>query len=100
MYCRHSFFPFWEGISEIPAKKQEPAPVNVGGKIYDYYQATQKQRSMERDIRALKREAYASQDPEEKKEIRRKISAKTTQYRQFSAAVDIRPKENRLRVVS
>lgn len=100
VYCRHSFFPFWEGISEIPAKKQEPAPVNVGGKIYDYYQATQKQRSMERDIRALKREAYASQDPEEKKEIRRKISAKTTQYRQFSAAVDIRPKENRLRVVS
>lgn len=98
--CRHTFFPFWEGISEVPAAKQEPDPVEVDGKTYSFYDATQKQRSMERDIRALKREAYATTDKTEKQEIQRKISAKTTQYRQFSRAVDIRPKENRLRVVS
>ena len=98
--CRHTFFPYWEGISEIPGTKTEPDPVDVDGKTYTYYEATQKQRSMEREIRALKREAYATTSSDEKKELQRKAAAKTKDYRRFSAAVDIRPKENRLRVVS
>lgn len=97
--CRHTFFPYWEGISQPAAAKTEPDPVDVDGRTYTYYQATQKQRSMERDIRALKREAYVSTG-EDKKEIQRKITAQTREYHAFSNAVDIRPKDNRLRVVA
>lgn len=100
IYCRHSFFPYWEGISEIPAKRQPEPPTTYNGRTYSYYQATQAQRAMERDIRALKREAYATTDDAERAEINRKVRAKTSDYNKFSVAVGIRAKENRLRVVS
>ena len=74
--------------------------MEVDGKSYDYYEATQHQRSMEREIRALKREAYATTSEEDRRALDRKISAKTADYHRFSAAVDIRPKDNRLRVVA
>ena len=98
--CRHSFYPFWEGISAIPEPLPVREPVEVDGKSYDYYEATQHQRSMEREIRALKREAYATTSDEDRRALDRKISAKTADYHRFSAAVDIRPKDNRLRVVA
>lgn len=98
--CRHTFYPFWEGISEIPEALPEYEPVEVNGKEYDYYKATQEQRRMEREIRALKREKYVAEDKEAAQEIQRKISAKTTEYHNFSDAVGIRAKDNRLRVVA
>ena len=98
--CRHTFYPFWEGISEIPEALPEYEPVEVNGKEYDYYKATQEQRSMEREIRALKREKYVADTKEAAQEIQRKISAKTTEYHNFSDAVGIRAKDNRLRVVA
>ena len=55
---------------------------------------------MEREIRALKREKYVAEDKEAAQEIQRKISAKTTEYHNFSDAVGIRAKDNRLRVVA
>jgi hypothetical protein len=98
--CRHTFYPYWEGISEIPEALPEYEPVEVDGKEYDYYKATQEQRSMEREIRALKREKYVAEDKEAAQAIQRKISAKTTEYHNFSDAVGIRAKDNRLRVVA
>lgn len=98
--CRHTFYPFWEGVSEIPEPLPEYEPVEVNGKEYDYYKATQEQRSMEREIRALKREKYVADTKEAAQEIQRKISAKTTEYHNFSDAVGIRAKDNRLRVVA
>lgn len=98
--CRHTFYPYWEGISEIPEALPEYEPVEVDGKEYDYYKATQEQRSMEREIRALKREKYVAEDKEAAQAIQRKISAKTTDYHIFSDAVGIRAKDNRLRVVA
>ena len=74
--------------------------MEVNGKEYDYYQATQKQRSMEREIRALKREKYVAEDKEAAQALQRKISAKTVEYHNFSDAVGIRAKDNRLRVVA
>ena len=74
--------------------------MEVNGKEYDYYKATQEQRSMEREIRALKREKYVADTKEAAQEIQRKISAKTTEYHNFSDAVGIRAKDNRLRVVA
>jgi len=97
--CRHTFYPFWEGISEIPEPLETWEEKEVDGKTYDYYDATQHQRSMEREIRALKREEYVA-DPEHKAEIDRKIKAKTQEYHRFSEEVGIRPKDNRLRVVA
>ncbi|ADU25681.1 phage minor capsid protein [Ethanoligenens harbinense] len=59
--CRHSFFPYFEGLS-TPAyphtKLAEYAQktVTYNGDTMTYYAATQKQRAMERAIRATKRE--------------------------------------------
>ena len=97
--CRHTFYPFWEGISEIPEPLPEYEPVEVDGKEYDYYKATQEQRAMEREIRALKREEYVATGSD-RQEVDRKIRAKTSEYHRFSEEVGIRPKDNRLRVVA
>lgn len=97
--CRHTFYPFWEGISEIPEPLDVWEEKEVDGKTYDYYDATQHQRSMEREIRALKREEYVA-EPSDRQEIDRKIRAKTSEYHRFSEEVGIRPKDNRLRVVA
>jgi hypothetical protein len=62
--CRHSFFPFFEGISqnaydEEMVNELNDASVMFHGKPMDMYDATQYQRSIERKIRYWKREAGA-----------------------------------------
>jgi len=60
--CRHSFYPFFEGISVTAYKdlaEYEGKPVTYNGKEMTFYDATQKQRSIEREIRKAKREASA-----------------------------------------
>jgi len=62
--CRHSFYPFFEGISEkayTEATLDEYADTRVkyNGKEYSVYDANQIQRRIERDIRKTKREAGA-----------------------------------------
>lgn len=95
--CRHQHYPFWPGISEKEEFEPEPGPFTVGGKTYTYYQATQKQRAMERRIRELKREVNAGGD---KARLGSLIRQKTQEYNSFSKAVNIRPKLERLRVAS
>lgn len=95
--CTHEFYPFWEDISEVPDKKEEPEPVEVDGKTYTYYEATQEQRRMERSIRADKRERDALKTiGEDTSEISNRISKKTNDYHVFSTNVGIRAKDNRL----
>lgn len=62
--CRHSFFPYFEGISRPAYTKEELEQFNA--KNYEYngvrmteYEATQKQRYIERQIRRWKREEQA-----------------------------------------
>ena len=99
--CTHEFYPFWEGVSIIPEDIEEPAPVMLDGKEYDYYHATQKQRSMERDIRALKREIEAQKViGGNTTELQAKLRQKTSEYHSFSEKVGIRAKDNRLVVAS
>lgn len=93
--CRHTHYPYWPGISEPIAYQREPGPFTVNGRRYTYYEATQKQRAMERQIRALKREVNAGGNPDLKSEIRQR----TREYKAFSDACGIRPKLERLRVV-
>ena len=97
--CRHTFYVFFEGISEPNQWNPEPAPVTVNGRDYDYYHATQRQRQMERQIRATKREIEAQRAlGGDTKELQSKLRKQTADYKRFSADVGIRPKTERLRV--
>lgn len=97
--CTHDFYPFWEGASVIPEDITEPEPVKVNGKTYTYYQATQQQRKMERDIRATKREIEAQKAiGGSTTELRSKLRGQTAAYKKFSADAGLKVKQNRLRV--
>lgn len=59
--CRHDWFPFFDGLSEsaYPREKlqeYESQTVTYNGKTLSYYDATQQQRYIERQIRRWKRE--------------------------------------------
>lgn len=99
--CTHDFYPFWEGASVIPDDLEEPAPVNINGKEYTYYQVSQQQRKMERDIRATKREIEAQRAiGGETTALQSKLRKQTADYKQFSAAAGVKTKDNRLRVTN
>lgn len=102
--CSHNFYPYWPGISVKPADIKEPPPVEINGKEYTYYQATQKQRQYERKLRSLKREALIQEnsggDPAEIAKIRSQARAVNREYNSFSAAAGLKPKPNRARVVN
>ncbi len=62
--CRHSHFPYFKGISEnfynpIILDDYASRKVSYNGKEMSFYDGTQVQRGIERDIRAAKREAAA-----------------------------------------
>lgn len=98
--CTHDFYPFWEGASVIPEDIKEPDPVTINGKEYTYYQCTQKQRSMERDIRAIKREINATEAlGMGSSELRSKLKQKTQEYRSFSYSANLKTRPERLRIV-
>lgn len=64
--CRHSFYPFFEGISENAYSRKELSEykskkVTYNGKEVDFYTATQYQRHIERRIRFWKRQEAALQ---------------------------------------
>lgn len=59
--CRHNFFPFFEGLSrsaypEDVLRRYENQTVTYNGEKLSYYDATQKQRYLERQVRRWKRE--------------------------------------------
>jgi hypothetical protein len=98
--CTHDFYPYWDGISIIEPDLKEPAPVMVNGREYDYYQATQKQRSMERSIRALRREIEAQRAiGGDISVLQANLRKQSADYHNFSVAVGIRAKNNRIRVI-
>ena len=89
--CTHDFYPHWEG-------DYIPPDVEVGE---EYYKNTQKQRSMERGIRATKREIEAQNAiGGDTTQLKSKLRQQEKACRDFSKEVGIRPKENRLVVVS
>lgn len=62
--CRHNFYPFFEGISEKTYTRPELKELNAmeyeyNGRKMTEYEATQKQRHIERQIRRWKREEQA-----------------------------------------
>lgn len=101
--CRHSFYPFWEGISVQNKWPEEPAPVEINGKTYTYYQLTQEQRRMEREIRALKREALAYREAGlnvKADYAQSRANGMIREYNEFSEKAGISPKPSRLRIAT
>lgn len=106
--CRHSFWPYIEGVSErtytdaeLEAMKPENRPkIKFEGREYDDYQATQKQRQIERTIRRQKRlkAAYESAGlTAEADAAGAKLRALNQKYREFSKAAGLPEQRERLK---
>lgn len=99
--CRHTHYPYWPGISEPVEYPPEPGPFEVDGKKYTYYQATQRQRAMERSIRAMKRDALAQDAMGDRGALaaaKIRLDEKMAAYKRFSAQVNMRPRLERTQV--
>lgn len=104
-YCRHNYYGWYEGSpraytnQELRAMTDEGGPkIQYEGKTYTYYEATQKQRSMERRIISTKRELIgynAAGDKEAFQAASLKLRTQKQNYQQFSDAADIRAKFDR-----
>ena len=90
--CRHRMFPFFPGIS-VPNPHQIDEKENR--KVYE---ATQKQRAMERNIRAIKKRmivAKASGDMERAKAYRKALTEKQNQIEKFCKDNNLRRQTER-----
>lgn len=104
-YCRHSFYPYVEGMPRTWTDKQlrniDPPDFEYEGQRYSHYEATQKQRAMERRIRQIKREliGYDSAGLEDAfNEASARLREARDNYKDFSKAANIRPKNDRSQV--
>jgi hypothetical protein len=57
--CKHSLNPYYPGITELPDRSFAAEREHFGMSSEEYYEATQRQRAMERAIRATKRQIAA-----------------------------------------
>lgn len=107
--CRHSFWPYIEGVSErtytdkeLEAMKPENRPKTVfEGREYDDYQAAQMQRRIERTIRKQKRlkTAYESAGlTEESTAAGAKLRILNQKYEAFSKAAGLPEQRERMKV--
>lgn len=105
--CRHDFFPVIEGVDVPLYTKEElanidPPPFEYNGKRYTYYEATQKQRSMERAIRKTKREILAADKTGDKDRFTEKsirLRRQREEYEKFSKSAGLLTQNERNQVV-
>lgn len=105
--CRHSYWPFIEGVSERTYTDEEldnidPPPFEFEGQTYTRYEATQKQRQIERTIRKLKREraAYRAAGLSDKAEsVSIRIRRLSNEYTKFSKAAGLPQQRERMNVI-
>lgn len=108
--CYHDYFPFFPGISERAytdeeldkMNHEENTPKEYHGREYTAYQATQRQRSLERSMRAQRQEIHLLQtggaDDEEIMLARGKYRALSAEYTHFSKAMGIPQQRERVTV--
>lgn len=106
--CRHKKYPWIEGVSERTYTDEQLAHIDDGhdvdfeGKHYTAYEATQKQRQIERTVRKLKREqtAYkAAGLTEEEQAVTARIRRLNAEYKAFSEAAGLPLQRERMKVV-
>lgn len=96
--CAHHFYPYWEG-DPIP-QYTPPADVEINGKTYTYYEATQAMRKREREIRATRRELEATEAlGGDTKELAAKLKSMRNEYRAFGEKAGVTPRYSALGVV-
>lgn len=96
--CRHNHYVWFLGVSTFPKEQPQPGPVTIDGKTYDYYAISQKMRSMERAVRALKREKEAlGKLGMDTKDIDIKIKRRVEEYKAFCENCNVREKTERMR---
>lgn len=96
--CRHDWYPYFEGISPPLPEVRYPKPFTYKGKTYDAYQASQRQRYMERQIRKTKRQIIAYENAglkEDAIDAQIKLFRQRQEYERFSKAAGLRPKYER-----
>lgn len=105
--CRHRRYPWVEGIMERTYTDEQLAHIDDGlgctydGKSYTAYEATQMQRRVERQIRAVKRlkiSNKASGLNDEARAANIKLRRLNVKYREFSAAAGLTPQWERTKV--
>lgn len=104
--CRHDFYPVIEGISEPSYTEEElknidPPPFEYNGKTYTYYEATQRQRAMERSMRKTKREILAADATDDKDRFTEKsvlLRRQKEEYNKFSKAAGLLTRNERAQV--
>lgn len=95
--CRHMMFPFIDGFSERTYTDEQLAnidrePFEYQGREYNAYQATQKQRQIERALRSVKRRVIASKasgDEEAYQAASVRYKRLEDEYKSFSKAADL-----------
>lgn len=105
--CRHRFFPFVEGVSQRAYTDRElreidPRPFVYQGKTYNAYEATQKQREIERTVRKLTREQKAFEAAglsEDAQAASIRACRLRKEYREFSAAAGLKTQPERMKVL-
>jgi len=105
--CRHSYWPYIEGLSERTYTDEEledidPPPFEFEGNTYTRYEATQKQRQIERTIRKLKRRKAAFRAAGRKKEEQAasiRIRRLNSEYEAFSKAAGLPQQRERMKVL-
>ncbi|MFP5521265.1 phage minor capsid protein [Peptococcus simiae] len=105
--CRHSFFPYFPGLSERTYSKKDlenidPPPFEYEGRTYTAYEASQRQRQLERTMRKTRRtiigyQAAGAPDVKVAEQVIR-LRRQREAYRRFSRAADLRPKLERTTV--
>lgn len=104
--CRHDFYPVIDGISEPSYTEEElrnidPPPFEHEGKAYTYYEATQRQRYMERSMRKTKREILAADATGDKDRFTEKsvlLRRQREEYGKFSKAAGLLTQNQRTQV--
>lgn len=104
--CRHDFYPVIDGISEPSYTEEElqnidPPPFEYEGKAYTYYEATQRQRYMERSMRKTKREILAADATGDKDRFTEKsvlLRRQREEYGRFSKAAGLLTQNQRTQV--
>lgn len=104
--CRHSWNPFFEGISERnytpeQIEKLNARDIEYNGQKYTAYEISQMQRKMEREIRATKRELTAFDAAGLQEDFARrsvKLKAQEQKLKDFTRATDRRIDSARVQV--
>ena len=104
--CRHSFYPFFPGISKRAYSEEhlnniDPEPFEYDGKTYTYYEALQRQRKLETSIRQKKSELITYNAAGLKDDFNNSsilLNRLKSEYKSFSNAGDLTVRNDLMQV--